>query len=178
MYRVEALPGSDLSATADISALVPVAPAAADAVYSVRTLKVLIIEDEPRDAMKLERALRHMPWFEAHVIQAGSIAAARFAITSDTFDIIFLDTWMHGETTPHVINEIAKSMAACPVVLMSNVTSPDVAAAALAAGATASLAKSDVKPHALQALIRHGLNPPVQLVSANLAQVLDQECVA
>jgi hypothetical protein len=113
----------------------------------IRGLKVLLIGRQPANARRIERTVRQMPYFEAQIVQASTLSAARLAFSSDTFDVAILSHVCARSDSATVVSEIAASMGACPVIVVSTTTDP-------VAGSAAVMTVTNLKPQMLQALIR------------------------
>jgi hypothetical protein len=116
---------------------------------SFRTINVLMIETRGNsDSTSIvEQCLRYMTGFECRIAQAGSHAAASFALRSDTFDIVITDE--------HCLDLITDNGTATIVITArpGSATTRN----ALKAGALHCLPLSDVSPRLLETAISQAL---------------------
>jgi hypothetical protein len=111
---------------------------------SFRTLKVLLIETGwSADSVALiEPCLRYSSQFECVITSAGSLAAARFALTSDAFDIVVTDD-------ENALGLIAKACNT-PVILVADIAAGGLGRRAHLTGAFSCLPASDLSPKLLE----------------------------
>ena len=127
-----------------------VTSAADDGQPSFRTINVLMIETGGATSSSsiVEQCLRYMTRFECRIAQAGSLAAAQFALHADTFDLVMADE--------HCLDLIAAS--AVPAIVTTSHQSSEAMRKALKAGALYCLPLIDLSPRLLETAISQALS--------------------
>jgi hypothetical protein len=113
-----------------------------------RTIKVLLIETSARAVPITEQCLRYMSRFECLITQAGSVAAAKFALSVDTFDVVITD----GNAL-----DVISNAGATPSLVISEHPNTDATRQARLAGALHCLALNDLSPRLLETAISQAL---------------------
>jgi hypothetical protein len=115
-----------------------------------RTIGVLMVDtrSDSDSASIIEQCLRYMTGFECRITQAGSHAAAAFALRSDTFDIVITDE--------HSLDLVRDSDTA--TIVIASLTSSDVTRKALKSGALHCLPLNDLSPRLLETAINQALS--------------------
>lgn len=108
-----------------------------------RTLKVLVVEDDPADFAVIERCLSHMTQFEARITLAAHTRGAAFALTADDFDLLIVD---HSLGHARVFNLLAGAQRTmrCPSLLVANQVTSELETEAHAAGVALCVAKDEL----------------------------------
>jgi hypothetical protein len=116
-----------------------------------RTINVLLVETQNNVAScaMVEQCLRYMVGFECLIAQAGSRAAAEFALHADRFDLVITDE--HNF-------ELVAAYAAVPTIIIANRPSSEVTRQALVAGAVHCLPLIDLSPRLLETAIHQALS--------------------
>ena len=99
---------------------------------------MLVVEDEPRIAAFLAKALR-LDGHEVVVAEDGEVGL--FLALSEPFDAVVLDLTLPGRSGLQVLEEVHRSRAALPVVMLTGRDDPAARRACLSAGAAGFLAK-------------------------------------
>jgi DNA-binding NtrC family response regulator len=115
-----------------------------------RSINVLIIETrgDVGSASIVEQCLRYMTGFECRIAQAGSIAAAQFALQADAFDLVMADE--------HCLDVVAAS--AVPTIVTTHRQSSETTRKALKAGALHCLPLIDLSPRLLETAVNQALS--------------------
>jgi hypothetical protein len=115
-----------------------------------RTIGVLMIETRGNSdsASIIEQCLRYMTGFECRITQAGTHAAAAFALRSDTFDIVITDE--------HSLDLVPDSDTA--TIVITGRPSSAVTRKALQVGALHCLPLNDLSPRLLETAIAQALS--------------------
>lgn len=116
-------------------------------------LKILVVEDDAGDYSLIERCLQHMSRYEPQIVLAGNLAAARFAVSADDFDLVLLDYGMDGECGIELLVDLARINRGCPCILLSGCLTSDMEMEAVVMGAAACLAKGDLSEKSLEAVV-------------------------
>jgi hypothetical protein len=116
-----------------------------------RTINVLMVETKGNAASSsmIEQCLRYMVGFECLIAQAGSHAAAEFALQADSFDLVVTDE--------HNFKLVA-TYSAVPTIVVANRPSSDVTRKAMVAGALHCLPLIDLSPRLLETAIAQALS--------------------
>jgi hypothetical protein len=115
-----------------------------------RTIKVLLIEtgDAAGAIPIVEQCLRYMPCFECEITQAGTHAAAAFALSADTFDVVITD---------ENCLDLIKSAGQASALVITGRSVSGVTRIARMAGALHCLALNDLSPRLLETAISQAL---------------------
>ena len=121
-----------------------------DVAPSFRTISVLMIETvggSERGTI-IEQCLRYMTRFECRITQAGSSAAAAFALRSDSFDIVVTDE--------HSLDLVPDSETA--TIVVTGRPNSATTRQALKAGVLHCLPLNDLSPRLLETAINQALS--------------------
>ena len=118
-----------------------------------RSIAVLVVEDELGDFTLVERCLKRLMHFDATVLRAPTIPAARAALRIAQFDAVILDYSVQCETSLQLIGEFSAALSRIPVFLMSNAITPSIRHDAGFAGISVFFDKDDVTAPALEAAL-------------------------
>jgi DNA-binding NarL/FixJ family response regulator len=114
-----------------------------------RDIKVLLVETDTGAAFSItEQCLRYMTRFECLITQAGTCAAASFALSADTFDIVIADQ--------NCLDLIAATSRP-PVIVVTATTGSDTTRRARKAGALHCLPLEDLSPRLLETAISQAI---------------------
>lgn len=100
--------------------------------------RVLVVEDEPRIAHFLRKALR-LDGLEVVVAEDGEVGL--FLALTEPFDVAVLDVTLPGRSGLEVLARLHAERPALPVLMLTGRDDPAVRRACADAGATAFLAK-------------------------------------
>ena len=100
--------------------------------------RVLVVEDEPRIAHFLAKALR-LDGHEVVVAEDGEVAV--FLSLTEPFDALVLDLTLPGRSGLEVLAEVHAQRPAVPVLMLTGRDDPAARRACMDAGAAAFLAK-------------------------------------
>ena len=133
-------------------------------------VNVLVVKDHPGNVALIERCLMRMPQIEPQITIAGSLTAAQFAIAADDFDLIILDASVHGQGSRELMAQIADSIQVPPCILVADATDAAITTEARALGAAVVLAKKELSPRGLEAVVLRALREHALSVSARPLQ--------
>ena len=102
------------------------------------TPRVLVVEDEPRIASFLAKALR-LDGYDVVVAEDGEVGL--FLALSEPFDAVVLDLTLPGRSGLSVLQELQQARADLPVVMLTGRDDPAARRACLEAGAAGFLGK-------------------------------------
>jgi hypothetical protein len=116
-----------------------------------RTINVLMVETNgnANSSSIIEQCLRYMVGFECLIAQAGSSAAAQFALQADSFDLVITDEHNLGLVAEH---------SSLPSIIVAGRPSSETTRNAFAAGALHCLPLIDLSPRLLETAINQALS--------------------
>jgi hypothetical protein len=115
-----------------------------------RDIKVLLVETDVGAGFSItEQCLRYMTRFECLITQAGTCAAASFALGADTFDIVIAD---------QNCLDLITATRCTPVIVVTATTGSDSTRKARKAGALHCLAREDLSPPLLETAISQAIS--------------------
>jgi hypothetical protein len=120
----------------------------AQTINTFQTIKVLLIETTAVDLPIIEQCLRYMSRFECTITQAGTVAAGKFALAADAFDVVITDV--------HALEVIANA-GRVPCLVVTEDPGSDTTRKARMAGALHCLALNDLSPRLLETAISQAL---------------------
>lgn len=82
-------------------------------------LKVLLIVENAAASRRTEGLLTHMSLFEPQITTAGTVAAARFALQADEFDIVLIDASMRDRDAKDINTALGAALDGCPVLSLA-----------------------------------------------------------
>jgi hypothetical protein len=123
----------------------------ADDQPTFRTINVLMVETRGNadSSSIVEQCLRYMVGFECLIAQAGSSAAAQFALQANSFDLVITDEHSLGLVAEH---------ASVPSIIVAGRPSSETTRNAFAAGALHCLPLIDLSPRLLETAIHQALS--------------------
>lgn len=121
-------------------------------------LRVLLVEDNPGDALLLTEALEEAPGGGMAVVHAETVGAAVEALADDGIDCVLSDLGLPDATGADVVTRLIDAAGDRPVLVMSGSEDEATLQRSMDAGARAYVTKSAVPdPAALERLIRDAL---------------------
>ena len=118
--------------------------------------RVLIIDDDPDDALLVQECLTRAPigaGLSIDHVESGAEAFSR--LTRGTYDVLLIDYSLGREDGLSLFQEIRSKGIPTPAIFLTGRGSEGVAAAVMRAGATDYLVKANLRPESLGAAIRH-----------------------
>jgi CheY-like chemotaxis protein len=107
-----------------------------------RTVEILLAEDNPADVYLIEEALReHKVDFHITVAEDGEAAISLLANSGLKPDIVLLDLNMPKRSGGEVLDEVRRTSADIPVIVLTSSDSPSDREEALRLGATCYIRK-------------------------------------
>lgn len=123
-----------------------------DAVQKPLALNILMVDDDPVDAIFIERICQKISRYAITFQAVTSSREALDIIRTQTFDAFFMDFWLGMETAIPLIDQL-RANTACPIIVMTSLKSADVQKLALRAGAIGYLSKADISVRALESML-------------------------
>jgi CheY-like chemotaxis protein len=107
-----------------------------------RTVEILLAEDNPADVYLIEEALReHKVDFHITVAEDGEAAISLLTNSGVKPDIVLLDLNMPKRSGGEVLDEVRRTSADVPVIILTSSDSPSDREEALRLGATCYIRK-------------------------------------
>lgn len=106
-----------------------------------RPVRVLLVEDQPGDALLVSLALRESGSRRFHIVHVTTLAAALARL--DEADVVLLDLTLPDSSGLATVRQVLAQSPDMPVVVMTGLDDPGLAGHALAAGAQDYLVKED-----------------------------------
>jgi len=149
---------------------------------SGRKLTLLVIDDDPGDAVLLRRQLEEIPGWEAEVTVYQDPAEARRHLRKRAVDIIILDYLLGPVTGLEVLKDIRGEGDERPVILLTGHGDERIAAEITRAGADDYLVKAEMTPDQLRRSIENAfaqfrLRQEKALLSEELRQSQKMEAI-
>lgn len=124
----------------------------------MRSLTVLVIDDDLGDIELLRRHLAEIPDWEIHVVAQHDAESGRAALKERSIDVVFLDYRLGAVNGLDVLREIRQDGGTCPVVFLTGQGDERVAAAFRRAGGDDYLTKRNMTPETLRNSIAYVLD--------------------
>ncbi len=138
------------------------------------TLRVLLVEDNPTDALLVEVALEEMAAPAPLLTHVELLAEAKSALETGEFDVVLIDLNLpdsEGLVNFEALHEIAPDT---PMIVLTGLSDESVAVAAIARGASDYLIKGEAQTALLERSIRYAIerkrneNGRLELVKAQV----------
>lgn len=111
--------------------------------HGVKKLRVLLVEDQPGDAMLVMIALRESTTTHFQVTHAPSLGEALECLTHQDMDVVLFDLSLPDSSGLDTVTKLLSVVPRMPVVVMTGLDDPMLASRALEVGAQDYLVKSD-----------------------------------
>ena len=122
-----------------------------------KRLRILAMEDDPSDAILLERFLGEIPEFEVDLCVRQSLADGLTELSSKDFDVVLLDYDLGKETGLTFLKALKEAGQQVPAVFLTGRGDEQLAVEAMRSGAADYMAKSSVSPRSLQRAITNAM---------------------
>lgn len=122
-----------------------------------RTVRVLIVDNDPEDRSLLADLLRSGPRGRYELTMAGSYADALAAMRRGGFDICLLDYELDGHTGLELIRSPVAIALGAPIVVLTAHDDYDIDLAVMEAGAAEFLPKGELNATLLERTIRYSI---------------------
>ncbi len=113
------------------------------------TIRALIVDDDTEDAFLFTKLLTKSKQMDFLVTSCRSVEEAARLITSEKFDIIYVDYWLGLETSIGFIVDAGLKQLP-PLILITGLDTPDIRRCAYRAGAAAFLSKDNLSIQAIE----------------------------
>ena len=121
-------------------------------------LRVLVIDDDEVDRLRVQRMLRQAPEWQAEVEVAVDVASGLAALRARPFDCVLLDYRLPDGEGPDLLKALRATEGQCPPIIVQTVLDHEVTAVAtLAQGAQDYLVKGHFDGAALRRAIRYAI---------------------
>jgi two-component system, cell cycle response regulator len=122
----------------------------------IQAITVLLVEDNPRDAALVLRALGdRVPRFDVSTV--STLADALISLNRSSFDVILLDIVLPDSDGFATIAAIRKAAPALPLIVLTGFADNDMAVAAVEAGIQDYLIKGDFEIAMIERAVRHAI---------------------
>ncbi|WP_353109060.1 putative bifunctional diguanylate cyclase/phosphodiesterase [Salinisphaera dokdonensis] len=122
-----------------------------------RTVRVLIVDNDPEDRSLLADLLRSGPRSRYELTMAGSYADGLAALRRGSFDICLLDYELDGHTGLELIRSPAAVALGAPIVVLTAHDDYEIDLAVMEAGAAEFLPKGELNATLLERTIRYSM---------------------
>jgi diguanylate cyclase (GGDEF)-like protein/PAS domain S-box-containing protein len=122
----------------------------------VQAITVLLVEDNPRDANLVFRALEDRG-NRFSVTTVATLADALVSLSAASFDVILLDIMLPDSSGFATIATIRKAAPAIPLIVLTGFDDNDMAVAAVEAGVQDFLIKGDFEDAMIERAVRHAI---------------------
>lgn len=120
-------------------------------------LKILLIEDEPGDAVLIRRMLKGSPFGSFHIHWVTSLSGAREEMEGEEFDILLLDLSLPDSSGLETVRQGQAAALGIPLVVLTGHDDPDFALSTLDSGVQDYLVKGNFQASDLIRSIRYAL---------------------
>jgi DNA-binding NarL/FixJ family response regulator len=114
----------------------------AEQVCDVTSTRVLIADDHPMVRRALSEALLESFGASFEVLEAGSVASAREAMSNNGVDLLLLDLYMPGMEGALSLNALRADFPSVPILVVSAIEDPSIVRQTMEFGASGFLPKS------------------------------------
>ena len=141
---------------------------------TVEALRVLLVEDNPTDALMVEVALEEMSAPAPLLTHVELLADAKQALKSQEFDVVFIDLNLPDGEGLGNFEQLHELMPDLPIIVLTGLSDESVAVAAIARGASDYLIKGEAPAALLERSIRYAIerkrneNGRLELVKAQI----------
>lgn len=137
---------------------------------------VLLVEDNPADALLLSDVFTDLPGTSFTVTRAERLKDALALLATTRFDIVLLDLGLPDSQGVETFNRLHTQAKGVPIVVLTALDDEQVAIAALQEGADDYLVKRQIEPQLLGRSIRYAIERSRQqrILNAQLEQLVEQ----
>lgn len=143
---------------------------------TAKSLRVLLVEDQPGDAMLVMIALRECLSTRFVVSHVATLADARDHLERESVDVVLLDLSLPDSSGLDTVTKVLQVAPRMPVVVMTGLDDPSLASRALEVGAQDYLVKTDDPGRAVERAILYAITRMnSQIEREQLAEELARE---
>ncbi len=121
------------------------------------TIRILLIEDNPADALLLSESLAEISEFEAELVHAESLADGLDLLKSRAFDVVLLDLGLPDSHGLETLTEFCRRACDLPVLVMTGLDDMSTGLQAIQWGAQDYLIKKHMRGPLLDRVIRYAI---------------------
>jgi diguanylate cyclase (GGDEF)-like protein len=121
------------------------------------TLRLLLVEDDPRDVHVVEQMLRSSGRPEFEIVTVSRISAAKASLEEEDFDLVVLDLGLPDSNGLSTIIELQPYTVDVPFILLTGKSDEEMALAALQHGAEDYLVKGNAGRETILRSIRYAI---------------------
>lgn len=121
-----------------------------------KEVKILLVEDNPGDAILFREYVKDFTFFKVDLHNAGSLAEA-FAIEKKDFDVVLLDLTLPDSQGLDSLQKVIANFPDIPIVILTGLNDTDVAKSAVRLGAQDYLLKGRIDELLLEKTITYAI---------------------
>lgn len=137
---------------------------------STNTLRVLIVEDEPTDAVILRRSLERLEVATMEITVAETGARAKSMLAKTEFDLVLLDLHLPDVVGFELVQQVKQSRPHLPVIVCTSINSDEAALEVGKMGADDFIVKDDLLTSSLGRTVRRLLRHRFQDLPAGTSR--------
>lgn len=118
-------------------------------------LKILLIEDNPVDALIVKRAFEQLESGTFELFHVSTLAEALSCVADETYHAVLLDLDLPDSAGVESIRTLLNRIPDCPVIVLTGMNDTSVEVQGIELGAQEFLTKDEVKPLQIIRAIRH-----------------------
>ena len=119
--------------------------------------RVLLVEDNPSDALIIRRSLMAQPGLGVDIVTADSLASALASLGGQFFDLVLLDLSLPDSTGLATLAAIQSASPEIPTVVLTANDDEGIGLSCIDAGAQDYMSKAQMTPHTLQTVVSFAL---------------------
>lgn len=121
------------------------------------TINVLLVEDNPGDAVIINEMFREIPQIQFNIFHAQRLSEGAEAISENDFHIILLDLQLPDSQGPQTFNQIHNLAPEIPIIILTGLEDEDFAIEIVGEGAQDYLVKGQVDSKLLARCINYSI---------------------
>jgi len=121
----------------------------------MKSLNVLLVEDNPGDAFLIEEMLNASKTWKFHVIKAMTLKQAIEKIHNQTIEVIIADLGLPDSQGVATVNEILRNVKSIPIIVLTGTNDEQTGTDSVICGAQDYLVKWNINPDQLMRSIRY-----------------------
>jgi signal transduction histidine kinase len=155
--------------------------------YTVQQLRILLVEDNPTDALVIGEVLADVLDFQHRLVHAKSLSEALARVRAMQFDVVLLDLGLPDAQGLDTFGTFHLRAPGLPVLVLTGLDDTSVGLQAIQHGAQDYLQKREIRPSELSRTIRYAIerhreamalkesHAELQRLSANIQHVREEE---
>ncbi|MCF8099930.1 MAG: response regulator [Desulfarculaceae bacterium] len=119
--------------------------------------QILLIEDNPGDALLIREYLKEAPDFTVEIQQAGTLDEGLSLLCERSYDLILLDLGLPDSNGLSTFKSLKSSAVKMPIIVLTGLDDIDVASESLRRGGQDYIWKNDLNPRSLAMAVRFSI---------------------